>query len=116
MELYNNPANTFVAGFIGSPQMNFLDAAALGAPGKTLGIRPEHLDDRRREAGADPRHHQPRRAPRRRDQRLRPHRPARPPHRAPLRRARYAVDEAVHLTPDPARAFHFDDDGRRLAA
>ena len=43
MELYNNPANTFVAGFIGSPQMNFLDATALGlAPGK-VGIRPEHL-------------------------------------------------------------------------
>ena len=43
MELYKNPANTFVAGFIGSPQMNFFDAAALGfAPGK-IGIRPEHL-------------------------------------------------------------------------
>jgi multiple sugar transport system ATP-binding protein len=43
MELYNNPANTFVAGFIGSPQMNFLDAASLGlAPGQA-GIRPEHL-------------------------------------------------------------------------
>ena len=43
MELYNDPANTFVAGFIGSPQMNFLDAARLGlAPGK-VGIRPEHL-------------------------------------------------------------------------
>ncbi|MEY4698018.1 MAG: hypothetical protein RIT14_2446, partial [Pseudomonadota bacterium] len=43
MELYNNPANTFVAGFIGSPQMNFLKAAALGQQGQTLGIRPEHL-------------------------------------------------------------------------
>jgi multiple sugar transport system ATP-binding protein len=43
MELYNNPANTFVAGFIGSPQMNFLKAAALGQGGETLGIRPEHL-------------------------------------------------------------------------
>jgi multiple sugar transport system ATP-binding protein len=43
MELYRNPANTFVAGFIGSPQMNFLDAAALGhAPGQ-VGVRPEHL-------------------------------------------------------------------------
>ncbi len=43
MELYKNPANTFVAGFIGSPQMNFLDAAALGhAPGQ-VGARPEHL-------------------------------------------------------------------------
>ncbi len=43
MELYNNPANTFVAGFIGSPQMNFLRAAALGKAGETIGIRPEHL-------------------------------------------------------------------------
>jgi multiple sugar transport system ATP-binding protein len=43
MELYNNPANTFVAGFIGSPQMNFLKAGALGQRGETLGIRPEHL-------------------------------------------------------------------------
>ncbi|MDM7931581.1 ATP-binding cassette domain-containing protein [Tabrizicola sp.] len=43
MELYNDPANTFVAGFIGSPQMNFLDAAALGFPPGQVGIRPEHL-------------------------------------------------------------------------
>ena len=43
MELYNDPANTFVAGFIGSPQMNFLKAGALGRRGETLGIRPEHL-------------------------------------------------------------------------
>ena len=44
MELYNNPANKFVAGFIGSPQMNFIDAAALGrSDAKTIGIRPEHI-------------------------------------------------------------------------
>lgn len=43
MELYNNPANTFVAGFIGSPQMNFLKADALGENATTMGIRPEHL-------------------------------------------------------------------------
>jgi multiple sugar transport system ATP-binding protein len=44
MELYNTPANLFVAGFIGSPQMNFLDAAAIGVDGaKTVGVRPEHL-------------------------------------------------------------------------
>jgi hypothetical protein len=29
---------------------------------------------------------------------------------------RYAVDETVYLTPDPTRALHFADDGRRLAA
>jgi len=44
MELFNRPANLFVAGFIGSPQMNFIDAARLGESGyKTLGIRPEHM-------------------------------------------------------------------------
>ena len=43
MELYNDPDNTFVAGFIGSPQMNFLKAGALGLGAETLGIRPEHL-------------------------------------------------------------------------
>ncbi len=44
MELYNSPANLFVAGFIGSPQMNFMDAAAVGVAGATtIGVRPEHL-------------------------------------------------------------------------
>jgi multiple sugar transport system ATP-binding protein len=65
LELYDRPANRFVAGFIGSPAMNFIDGtqkdgalvAANGArlplaaaqaanDGRTLvyGIRPEHLD------------------------------------------------------------------------
>jgi len=44
MELYNRPANTFVAGFIGSPQMNLIPAERLGQSGaKTVGIRPEHI-------------------------------------------------------------------------
>ncbi|WP_299671441.1 ABC transporter ATP-binding protein [uncultured Roseobacter sp.] len=44
MELYNNPANRFVAGFLGSPSMNFLQSSVPGlAPGQTIGIRPEHL-------------------------------------------------------------------------
>jgi multiple sugar transport system ATP-binding protein len=30
LELYNTPANRFVAGFIGSPKMNFLDGVAAG--------------------------------------------------------------------------------------
>jgi len=115
MELYNNPANTFVAGFIGSPQMNFLEAAPLGQPGKTLGIRPEHLA-LSHETGAIPGtishveqlggetnvyvrtdHHG----------------------LLTVRRFgehRFGVDETVHLTPDATRAFHFGDDGRRLAA
>ncbi|MGX5848673.1 ABC transporter ATP-binding protein [Mesorhizobium sp. PL10] len=43
MELYNSPANEFVAGFIGSPKMNFIDGARLGEAAKTIGVRPEHL-------------------------------------------------------------------------
>ncbi|MGH6805632.1 MAG: ABC transporter ATP-binding protein [Ensifer adhaerens] len=70
LELYHHPDNLFVAGFIGSPKMNFLEARAVGsdaervtaelvngdrvqvnvAPGQvqngealTLGVRPEHL-------------------------------------------------------------------------
>jgi multiple sugar transport system ATP-binding protein len=55
LELYNFPVNTFVAGFIGSPRMNFLPVQLLAgvtseapsAPGlprgaHTVGIRPEH--------------------------------------------------------------------------
>ncbi|MCE8537902.1 ABC transporter ATP-binding protein [Ruegeria pomeroyi] len=44
MELYNNPANQFVAGFLGSPSMNFFPAELVndGDP-RTLGIRPEDL-------------------------------------------------------------------------
>ncbi|MDN4160156.1 ABC transporter ATP-binding protein [Nocardioides abyssi] len=66
-ELYTNPANLFVAGFIGSPPMNFLPATVQGGSvelpfgtvrlpedkagrvpeGKLLiaGIRPEHFED-----------------------------------------------------------------------
>jgi len=44
MELYNDPANRFVAGFLGAPAMNFLDAPAHGfAQAVVLGVRPEHL-------------------------------------------------------------------------
>ena len=60
LDLYNNPANKFVAGFIGAPQMNFLAGAfadgtltldagirrdlKAGGTGKvTLGIRPEAI-------------------------------------------------------------------------
>ena len=44
MELYNNPANQFVAGFLGSPAMNFLPADLLAEGDiRTLGVRPEDL-------------------------------------------------------------------------
>ncbi len=44
LELYRNPKNLFVAGFIGSPKMNFLSGSGAEAyNAHTIGIRPEHL-------------------------------------------------------------------------
>jgi len=44
LELYERPANLFVAGFIGSPKMNFISGdAALQRGAATIGVRPEHL-------------------------------------------------------------------------
>ncbi|TQV83676.1 ABC transporter ATP-binding protein [Denitrobaculum tricleocarpae] len=44
LELYQRPANLFVAGFIGSPKMNFLSGDAAAAFGAVeIGIRPEHI-------------------------------------------------------------------------
>ena len=44
LELYEKPANLFVAGFIGSPRMNFVtDGAAAKQGAATIGVRPEHL-------------------------------------------------------------------------
>ena len=43
-EIYNNPKNTFVAGFVGSPQMNFINGKYLGLDENILyGIRPEKM-------------------------------------------------------------------------
>lgn len=43
-EIYNNPKNTFVAGFIGSPQMNFINGKYLGLDENILyGVRPEKM-------------------------------------------------------------------------
>ncbi|MDB5587486.1 MAG: ugpC, partial [Devosia sp.] len=44
MELYRTPANRFVAGFIGSPKMNFVDGAEAAKYGAAaIGARPEHI-------------------------------------------------------------------------
>jgi len=44
LELYRNPKNLFVAGFIGSPKMNFLSGGHAGKhDAHTIGIRPEHF-------------------------------------------------------------------------
>ncbi|MBO1255667.1 sn-glycerol-3-phosphate ABC transporter ATP-binding protein UgpC [Alteromonas sp. 5E99-2] len=44
LELYNKPNNKFVAGFIGSPKMNFIDAKSPDNDKvASIGVRPEHL-------------------------------------------------------------------------
>ena len=40
-QIYERPANKFVAEFVGSPAMNFF--AAADRPGQEFGVRPEHL-------------------------------------------------------------------------
>ena len=117
MDLYNDPDNTFVAGFIGSPQMNFLKSGKLGLSSDTLGVRPEHLHLQHGapdEAGCIP---------------------GRVSHVEKLGgetlvyvltedhglltvrlfgEQDYAVDEVVGLRLDPSRLFHFDAEGQRL--
>ncbi len=45
LEVYQNPINQFVAGFLGSPSMNFVAGFALGLrPDCVAGVRPESLD------------------------------------------------------------------------
>ena len=111
MELYNNPANTFVAGFIGSPQMNFVPAEAVGMSGaRTIGVRPEHLRVEtasgdwsgkvvhQEHLGADTNLYVE-------------------TERAGLITVRlfgevhHAPGSAVYLTPDPDRIYRFDDSG-----
>jgi multiple sugar transport system ATP-binding protein len=48
-ELYRNPQNVFVAGFIGSPAMNLVPASLIDGAGggdRIAGFRPEHIDIR----------------------------------------------------------------------
>lgn len=45
-KIYNDPSNTFVAGFVGSPQMNFIESGDFPSDtpeNVTLGIRPEKM-------------------------------------------------------------------------
>ncbi|MDD9909209.1 MAG: ABC transporter ATP-binding protein [Ahrensia sp.] len=45
LELYKTPRNRFVAGFIGSPKMNFVEGdEAVKHDAHAIGIRPEHID------------------------------------------------------------------------
>jgi multiple sugar transport system ATP-binding protein len=44
LELYQTPVNRFVAGFIGSPKMNFINVDPVdGDPTVCVGVRPEHF-------------------------------------------------------------------------
>jgi multiple sugar transport system ATP-binding protein len=43
-EIYERPANRFVAGFIGKPAMNFLPARDRTKAAETIGVRPEHFE------------------------------------------------------------------------
>jgi multiple sugar transport system ATP-binding protein len=44
LDLYHSPRNIFVAGFIGSPRMNFIEGSEAQKHGAhTIGIRPEHI-------------------------------------------------------------------------
>ncbi len=45
LELYRNPKNAFVAGFIGSPKMNLIEGpTAEKHKAAMIGVRPEHID------------------------------------------------------------------------
>lgn len=113
MQLYNDPDNTFVAGFIGSPQMNFLKAGALGMRSDTMGVRPEHITITRDDGQM----------------------PGTVSHVEKLGgetlvyvnvpdqglltvrlfgEHSFTVDENVHVTPDASRALHFDKAGLRI--
>ena len=113
MELYNNPANTFVAGFIGSPQMNFLKAGALGLRSDTMGVRPEHIA-LSRDSGqiAGTVSHVEKLGG---ETLVYVNTPAQGLLTVRLFGEHdYAVDETAFLTLDPARAFHFDAGGLRM--
>ena len=106
-ELYEEPANVFVAGFIGSPAMNLVPAPVLdgvGGDDRIAGFRPEHIDvgQRRGRRHRFDGHGRGRRVPRRRA--------ARASARARTRRsqAKLPVEEKLdgrsERRPSPSRA------------
>ena len=116
MELYNRPANLFVGSFIGSPQMNLIEAGRLGrTDAVTIGVRPEHMTLSREgggwqgkiihveHLGADTIVYIE-------------------SEKAGLITVRlfgehaYAVDETVHASADPAKIHRFDKEGQAIAA
>jgi multiple sugar transport system ATP-binding protein len=114
MELYNNPANLFVAGFIGSPQMNFIEGSRLGESAATVGIRPEHISVARdsgtwkgsvmhaEHLGADTILYLDAEGVGFVTVRL-------------FGEHRFAAADVLYATPDPARMYRFGQDGRVLS-
>ncbi len=124
LELYARPANLFVAGFIGSPTMNFIggdSAARLRAA--TIGVRPEHLLVAPESAGAGAWigavSHAERLGA---DTMLYVDVPEVDVLGAGMLTARilgdidYAVGDRVGLTPQAGKVYRFDDDGNSIAA
>ncbi len=114
MDLYNRPANRFVAGFIGSPKMNFLAVDKIGQPAPAgaveLGIRPEHVAIAASGIPAKVSH----------VERLGHETVVYAETAGGLVSVRLSgehdlpVDQAVHLQPDPARSHWFNSAGERL--
>jgi multiple sugar transport system ATP-binding protein len=114
MELYNNPANLFVAGFIGSPHMNFIEGSRLGESAATVGIRPEHISVARDDGkwkgsvlhaehlGADTILYLSTETAGFVTARL-------------FGEHRFGADDVLYASPDPARIYRFGADGRVLA-
>ena len=114
MELYRTPANRFVAGFIGSPRMNFFEGEAADKyAAHSIGVRPEHVTISREsgewegtigvaeQLGSDTFLHV--------------HVPG--AERLTVRtdgERDFTHGEKVFLTPDPARIYRFDQDGQAL--
>ncbi|MBB4000070.1 ABC transporter ATP-binding protein [Aureimonas pseudogalii] len=116
IDLYNRPDNLFVAGFIGSPKMNFLTGEfARAENATTIGIRPEHIRVST-EGGlwqGTVRHAEHLGS----DTYLYVALPGgsevtvRIPEESPI-----AVDSTVHLTPLPGRIHRFDEAGHAIRA
>lgn len=115
LDLYRKPKNLFVAGFIGSPRMNFVSGPeAESRRARTIGIRPEHLRLSREEGawrgvvgvaehlGADTYLHINVDGIGQMTARV---------------DGEFGVDhgDTVHLTPDPAKIHRFGVDGEALA-
>lgn len=118
MDLYNDPDNVFVAGFIGSPQMNFIPAQsvkneATPAGAATIGIRPEHITLSRESGtwsgkvlhvehlGADTIIYVDSTQAGRVTARI-------------FGQSDVEVDETIHLTPEPGKILYFDANDQRL--